>query len=429
MSDQTPTFYTQESLNFITGDDVTAGVIFDGIVHTFHGEISSSVGDIIPYDPKLVATKTKRTFFTDDGQLPEGWIDFVSYEDVPEDGELRQINSYFVNIDSDTVLPFGPENVPEEYREGCIASIEDGEGREVKKIVSLCIPRGLIMGRRLSDDDPTPTFPTHIGRRLKARKHYYDLNQTPPKKGFFEFTGPVVGFQFSKWGLPQYILQIQREEKSDEHTDYISYLQRDLHESLHLAYPGSKFVLIDNDYKVTFAPEKIGTYRQEYMAALTRAIDERLFRDTVKSVTHKNLPGEPPFWFAKTVKDNYISSATKTLGLHMETDSGQFLALDKIDAKYTSKIKAGDVIFGITIGDEEKKKAAWFFSRDYPGFSVFYEFIKDADRQKELQKTAVNEAKHNNSHTPFSMLLSGYFDHKVDYAIVKKFKSKYLWYL
>lgn len=428
MSNETPIFYTQDSLKFIPGDDVTAGVIFDGVVHTFNGEILSHIHDTIPYNVNLVAKNTKRTFFTDDGHLPEEWTDFVSYEDVPENGELRQITSYIVSVD--TSLPFDSENVPEEYQhEGCVRTIEDGEGKEVKKIVSLCIPCGLIMGRRLTDDDPTPTFPSLIGRRLKARKHYYDLNQTPPKKGFFEFIGLIVGFQFSKWGLPQRILQIQREEKSDEHTDYISYLQRDLYETLHLAYPGSKFVLIDNDYKVTMAPEKIGTYRQEYMAAMTRAIDERLFRDTVKTVTHKNVKGEQPFWFARTTKGNYISSATKTLGLNMEPESGQFLSLDKIESKYTSKIKAGDVIFGINIGDEEKNKAAWFFSRDYPGFSVFYEFIKDSDRQKELQKTAVEEAKHNKSHTPFSMLLSGYFDHKVDYGIVKKFKSKYLWYL
>ena len=430
MENQTSTFYTKDSLKYIPGDCVTAGVIFDGTVYTFNGEILSVEDQFIPYDPDLVATKTKRDLFADDTRLPEDLIEFVSRGDhVPEQGELRRVKSYEIAIDHDTVLPFGALNAPEEYlSEASIKINKNSEGEDVQYIDTLVIPAGLIMGRIFTDHDDTPTFPSHIGRKIKARRHYYDDKNTPPKKDFIEFIGIVVGFEFSQWGLPQYVLKVLREEKSDEHTDRVPKLSRDLYESVHTAYPGSNFVIIDNDFKINFAPEKIGTYRQEFMSALVRAIDARLFKDTIKTVNHVSNSGDQPFWYAHTSKGNYATSATRTLALHMETEGARFLGLQKVEPKYTSKVKAGDIIFGIDIGGE-KKKIAWFFSRDYPGFSVFFDFLKDLDKQKELQKTVVTDAKHNNSHTPFSMLLSGYFDPKVDYMIVKKFKNKFLWFL
>lgn len=434
-------FYTQDSLRFVAGDIVTAGVIVDGVVHTFHGEIGEYTDQYIPYDPNLVATTTRRDFFIDDGRVSEEFHSYVALDDVPEQGELRRIISFEIFPDKDSKLPFGPDEVPPEYLVGDSPKdstiIEtDEDGVQTTRINKLSIPFGLIMGRLISESDGTPTFPTHIGRKVKARRHFHDFSDKgdgsdknkKKEKEFVEFIGTIVGFEFSAVGLPQYILKITKEEKSNQYKEQVPKLSRDLYEAVHTAYPGSKFVIIDNDFKITFAPEKVGTYRQEYMNALIKAVDDRLFKDTIKTVHHQHLKGVAPYWYSHTTHGNYLTDGTKTISLHMSTEGGKFLGLKKIEPpKKLPQIQSGDVIFGIKIGGN--KKISWFFSKEYPGFHIFHAFVTDPKKQKEWERDAINMAKHNHSHTPFSMLISGYFEPKVDYPVVKKFKSKYLWYL
>lgn len=423
-------FLTRGSIRYLDGDFVTAAVLSDGTVHTFHGAIDrSNIIDVTPNERLLPDARFTpfRNFFIKDDRYPDEILEMIpdASRDQDSDGELdigefdmKRVMSF--DIIPKSPLPFEePDALPEEYMtEG---SIDEGN------IVKLKIPMGMVMSRMISDDDETPTFEHCIGTKIRARLHVHNSSHDPPKRDSIEIVGTIVDFKFSEFGLPQHIVRIEKEVNSDPDTRCPT-LSSEHYPDLHRVYPNSRFTVVDNAFvfslgPVLSTPDQKLDWREQYLAALKQLPLRRYGRERIKTV--KEQSGE--FWFAFTDDNKYVTSATRTLKLNTETDN--FLYVDQVDAKYM-KLKKGDIVFGTPIPKSKKNQAiAWFAAKDHPGLAAFYDFVFQEENRDRDAKQVIDSMKNKGSHTPFSLLISGYFQPKVNYKIVQWFKEKYLWYM
>ena len=464
MSSSIHTFLTQRSLRFIVGDRVTAGVIFNNQVHTFHATTLSFTAEAVPYNPDEVVATFSRELFLDGDDFPEDIEQYLAPFDeetktfvVPETGNMKQITHWTLEVDPSSKLPF--DVIPDQY----LPSEGEKEGEEKEEGKRLRVPANMIVGRMLSDEDITPTFDCHIGRKIKARTYVKNNKVSPPRKDHIEVIGTIVDFEFSDFGVPRYIVKVQSHTSSDPENVKLKTLPPDAYKTLHVAYPNSQFIYVDNDYKSTLGPEKIDNYHVEYLRALKRIIPGALVEGVFKEAIDKTKD----FWYGFTERGNYITPLNQTL--KVSTDPETLLTIDVIDKRdgkkdekdekekvhrVVPKPKAGDILFGYEIkpkeGKDEKndkndkkeekelgKAIHWFNSRAYPGFAKFFEYLRNdklpkpenSKEGKERAKKAIDSMKAKGSPTMYSALVAGYYDSKLKHQVIQNFKKRYLWYV